>query len=237
MFNYGVSPFDPNTRCAPTRRAPRARSATSRRARASMTRGSTRTGCSTRAVAHPQDEQWDDDFAVNRANEQDPDARGPDGGLITQSTLAGDESKDRGVLRVGPRPSCSAIPARREHGRHRLCRYLGVLQPCRALPGARRHGIREAADVGSARRQSCVAGSTTQLRVESPVRLRDVRGQRRRRTGSRRRSWRSAVERMPLRERRLVGTGPSPATSASMTVTLDLPAWSGRPLRYGTKPW
>ncbi len=93
MVNYGVSPFDPST---PMRPDPTDEACVQRAA-----------GCRTlddvwkvanwtldEAVAHPRDTAWADDFAANKANEQDPHHGGQVVGLITQGTLGGSVTRD-----------------------------------------------------------------------------------------------------------------------------------------------
>ena len=201
MFNYGVSPFDPQTPLRPDPKNP----ACGQRDFAACPRiddaWEHATWILDEGVAHPQDQQWDDDFAANRANEQDPDHGGKTVGLITQNTLAGDTSKAAAYFEWA-RAKLFAIPTRGEHGRHRLCRDLGSLQPRGALPAARRHGIREAAKPEPAV-DFVRAGVEDPLRLEPPVRLRDVRGERLAAEGPRAEAG-AGRERMPLRERRLV---------------------------------
>lgn len=235
MVNFGGSPFDP---LVPMRPDPRDRACQ----REDWSQCSHlddawqhATWVADEAIAHPQDQQWNNDYQANQQNEQNPQHGGQVVGLITTGTLGGEHSR-AGVyfewarvklfaipLAVGTGDSgCAKVAAGAVCNRQAAYPELAGLvlgKPLSKTPTSR------ACDAGSQSRcvwtrQYSNGMSVVNVRPGSASGLQLELG-----TGS-------------CRYVRDVESGKALAANRCVTqVTLDLPAWSGRPLQYGTRPW
>jgi hypothetical protein len=234
MINYGGSPFDAATPMRPDSRD----SACGRHDWAHCPRlddaWQHATWVLDEAVAHPEDQQWDNDYHNNQQAEQDPRHHGQVIGLITTGTLGGKYSRD-GVyfewarvklfpipLAVGTGDSgCGGVAPGQACNRQAALPELANVRYGRALSNA---PSSEHCDTGSSIR--CVwtrryAGGMSVVNVRPD----SVRGLHLDLGVDGCRYVRDTYSAKPLAGNRCV-----------TSVSLDLPAWSGRPLEYRTRP-
>lgn len=234
IVNYGLSPFDQRNAMRPDPEDSRCRPMVSR-CRILDDAWEHATWILDEAIAHEKAKDWRFDYAANQRNETDPRHGGKVIGLLTEATLGGDYSR-RNVFYEWSRAKLFAIP-------------LGVGTGDDGCPGSREGDIcnrqgtfPELASVtfGPAaapapRKQDCADGSNDRCvwsrQYEWGMSVVNVRP--------------TTVEdvELPLgtqgcRYVRDVWSGRPLARNRCVTsVTLDLPAWSGRPLEYGSTPW
>ncbi len=228
MFNYGVSPFDEHTPLRPDPRSPSCAVQPAPTCPRLNDGWKDTNWILDEAVTHERDTDWDADFRANFRNETDPEHGGQVVGLITDALLRGDTSRDA-VYYEWSRAKLFAIPIAVGTGSGG-CANAGPGTVCN-----RRLSFPELASTtlgaphdGGPMASSCTPGSTTRCvwirRYASGVVV--VNAQDR-----------------PVRAEVSLGTDhcrtvtdvfagkPVDGGKCVTTVTLDLPAWSGRPLQ------
>lgn len=186
------------------------------------------------AISHPRDVDWAHEYESNRASEKDPAHGGQIVGLITQATLGGEHTRD-GVyfewskvklfkipLAVGTGDDgCPGKPANSICNRQAIYPELANLAFGTPIDAEPRSG-------------DCAAGSTVDCvwsrRYEHGASIANVQPIAA--------SFELSLGVQGCRYVRDLWSGePLAGNRCTKSVTLDVPAWSGRPLAYATKPW
>lgn len=234
MLNYGVSPLDPTTPMRPDPHDPACVQRDYAKCRHLDDVWPQVQWVLNEAIAHPQDLEWQHDYESNRASEQDPVHGGQTVGLITQAALGGQHTRE-GVYFEWSRVKLFKIP-------------LAVGTGDDGCPGkpassiCNRHALYpELANVAfgspidkQSRSSDCTRHSKVRCvwsrRYEQGASIVNVQP-----TAA---SFKLSLGVQGCRYVRDVWSGaPLAGNRCTESVKLDLPAWSGRPLAYSTKPW
>jgi hypothetical protein len=233
MMNYGVSPFDANTPLRPDPHDEACRRRDFARCPALPDAWDATTTVLDEAISHPKDKYWQEDFAANLQNEQDPQHGGRVVGILTTATLGAQDRKN--VYYGWSRVKLFAIPLAVNTGDQGCAGAQGA--PCN------RHAVYpELADVtyGSPitprpESQQCTPGSDVHCvwsrRYEQGMSLVNVSDQTKQ-TATMPLGVDGCRYVLDLWTRRALA-GNRCVTSVSVT----LGPWEGHPLQYATRPF
>jgi hypothetical protein len=235
MINYGGSPFDTQTPMRPDPRDPACERGDWSQCRHLDDAWQHATWIADEAIAHPRDQQWENDYQANQQNEQNPQHRGQVVGLITTGTLGGEHSRV-GVFFEWARVKLFAIP---------LAVGTGDSGCAKTAPGAvcnRQAAYPELAGLvlgkplsNAPSSHECDAASQSRCvwtrQYANGMSVVNVRPEPAN-------GLQLALGTSGCRYVRDVESGKALADNRCVTrVSVDLPAWSGRPLEYGSQPW
>ncbi len=235
MINYGGSPFDPLVPMRPDPRDPACRREDWSRCSHLDDAWQHATWVADEAIAHPQDQQWENDFQANQQNEQNPQHGGQVVGLITTGTLGGEHSR-AGVYFEWARVKLFAIPLAVGTGDSgcakvapgAVCNRQAAYPELTGLVLGKPLSNAPASHECDAASQSRCVWTRQYANGMSVVNVRPEPAN----------ALQLALGTDNCRYVRDVETGKALAGNRCVTrVSVDLPAWSGRPLEYGTRAW
>jgi hypothetical protein len=235
IVNYGHSPFDPRV---PMRPDPHNPKCDQQGPQCPTLEDGWKypTWVADESVAHPRDIDWDLDFQSNLMNEQDPAHGGRVLGLITVGTLANDLSREN-VFFEWARVKLFNIPlAISVWDRAKACPGVPASQPCNNLiTYPELSGVQLGSPIDAKPQSASCASSgpphcVWTRRYAQGAMIANVQD---RSVGS----YKLVLGTDGCRYVRDVWSGAAMAGNKCVQdVTLDLPAWSGRPLAYSKTP-